>query len=193
MADVPGILLAYDAEGNVVGSLESLVARDEEGRAIGLVDFMAHEAQGGKFRLTEDRGIWNYSGAVGSGVWPEWLGPRAAEFKVELDRRHKHPIRRLVHRQSGHVRDRAQIEQAISDRADAAGEEPVDLRDIVGGPGRPIPLDADGRTAPPLRRHLAGVPLVRPDGSSPTPPGPPTRAAGEQAVDAPAPRGRGTR
>lgn len=160
MPDVPGILLAYDSEGNVLDTLDYLVARDEQGNVLGIVDFSAYEEQGGKFRLTEDRGIWNYSGAAGSAVWPEWLGPRATEFKVELDRRHKHPIRRLVHRQSGHVRDRGQIEQAISDRADEAGEEPVDLRDIVGGPGRPIPLDDDGKTAPPPRRR-AGVPVVQ--------------------------------
>lgn len=136
-----GMLLAYDAAGNVVATLDHLVVRDDDGMAKGLWDFTAHEAAG---RAHTD--IWTVSNAAGSKVWPEWLGASAHEFRVELDgppgRKH---ISALVHKVSGHRRERAVIEGRIAARMAAAGDGPADLRDIVGGPDRPLRLEEDGR------------------------------------------------
>ena len=54
-------LIAYDASGKVVATLDLVVARDDRGTAIGLVDFAGHEAAGGKLRA-----IWEVSTAVRS-------------------------------------------------------------------------------------------------------------------------------
>lgn len=135
-------LIAYDADGNVVATLDHMVVRDVDGNVVGLIDFAAHEAAGG-----EHLDIWVHSAAAGSKVWPEWLGSRAHEFRVELvgPPGGKH-IGALVHRQSGHRRGRAEVEAAIAQVIAEAGDEPADIRHIVGGPDRPLPLDADGRT-----------------------------------------------
>lgn len=154
-----GILICYDSEGNVTSTLESLVARDPDtGQVVGIVDFLTHEEEGGKFRVDAQRpnGIINDPRAVGAGAWPEWLGARAAEFKVEV---HDGKITRLRHRDSGHVRDRAKIEKAIADRKKAAKGEPADIRDLVGGPTKPLELDGAGRTV--IRSAGHGPPSVR--------------------------------
>jgi len=103
------MLLAYDGNGDVVATLDHVVARDDHGNVVGLVDFEAHEAAG-----AEHTDIWNVSNATGSKVWPEWLGGRAHEFRVELaGPPGAKRITALVHRDSGHRRDRAAIEAAI--------------------------------------------------------------------------------
>ena len=138
---LPCSLIAWDADGNVVGTLDYLVARAyPDGPGIGLHDFAAHETAGGKLRE-----FWDVRGSVGSGTWPEWLGGQAHEFRVEVDPAHPQRIRRLVHRASGHVRERTDVEDAIARRI--AGDGPADLRTIVGGPGKPLRLDEHGRTA----------------------------------------------
>lgn len=137
---IPCCLLAYDAAGDVVATLDHVVARDATGNASGLVDFAAHEAAGG-----EHTAIWNVSSATGSKVWPEWLGARAHDFRVELvGPPGAKRIGALVHRASGHRRSRAAIEAAIAERIAAGGT--VDLRDLLGGPDRPLLLDDAGRT-----------------------------------------------
>ncbi|MGD0121098.1 MAG: hypothetical protein ABSC46_00885 [Candidatus Limnocylindrales bacterium] len=88
------MLLAYDADGNVVATLDYLLSQD------GGTDFKAHEAAGGKLRA-----IWEVSGAVGSGTWPEQLGSVAHGFKVELDKQKR--IVALVDKTSGQRRERA--------------------------------------------------------------------------------------
>ena len=133
------MLIAYDAAGNVVATLDFMVARDVEGNVLGLIDFAAHEAAGGKLR-----DIWEMSDAVGSGTWPEWIGGRAHDFRVELSPEKQ--ISALVHKASGHRRGRAAVEANIRDRIGIAGDEPADIRDLVGGPNRPLILDDDGRT-----------------------------------------------
>lgn len=133
------MLVAYDADGNVIATLDHMVARDEEGNVIGLVDFEAHESNGGQ--LTD---IWNVSGAVGSGTWPEWLGAAAIDFKAEVDPATK-KITALVHKHGGHRRNRAEIEEAIKKRVDEANGGPADIRDLVGGPDRPLVLDEKGK------------------------------------------------
>lgn len=151
------MLLAYDAAGNVIATLDYLVARDERDVVVGLVDFEAHERAGGE--MTD---VWVVGGADGSGTWPEWLGAGAQSFRVVLDgppgqRR----IAALEHRTSGHRRERADVETAIAVRIAAAGEEPADIRDLVGGPGRPLLLDAVGRTLPRAPAQRPALPVFR--------------------------------
>ena len=137
-------LLAYDTDGNVFATLDYMVARDSNGDATDLIDFAAHEAAGG-----EHTDIWVHSAAAGSKVWPEWLGGRAHEFRVELDgppgaKR----ISALIHKTSGYRRERVAIEATIAAvTPDEAGAR--DLRSIVGGPQRPLPLDEAGKTIGP--------------------------------------------
>jgi hypothetical protein len=150
------MLIAYAADGSVVATLDHMVALDDQGRAIGLVDFAAHELAGG-----DHTAIWSVSGAAGSKIWPEWLGGRAHDFRVELagppGRKH---IAALVHKTSGHRRERAVIEAAITGRIEAAKGGPADIRDLVGGPDRPLNIDAEGRTASRIPHTRPNLPLV---------------------------------
>lgn len=146
------MLIAYDNSRDVIATLDHLVARDADGQAVGLVDFEAHELAGGE--LTD---VWTVDRAAGSKTWPEWLGARAHEFRVELaGPAGRKRIVALIHKQSGVRREREAIELAVADRILAAGEEAADVRDLLGGPGAPLRLDDEGRTEP---REL----LTRPD------------------------------
>lgn len=145
------MLIAYNADGDVIATLDYMVARDGDGNATGLIDFEAHEAAGAA--LTD---VWNVDGAVGSGTWPEWLGSRAHDFRVELDGPPaRKRIRALSHRVSGQRRERHVIEARIAQRVTEARDGVADIRDLVGGPDRPLLLDDEGRT-------LARRPSVRP-------------------------------
>jgi hypothetical protein len=145
------MLLAYDNEGVVVATLDYLVVRNAASDVVGLADFDAHEAAGGKLR-----DIWDVSNATGSGTWPEWLGSGAHDFTVELDKQKR--IAALVHKTSGYRRERAAVEAAIAAvEPNAAGAK--DIRHIVGGPDRPMALDKDGKTAP---RLVGGTPAHLP-------------------------------
>ena len=145
------MLLAYNAAGEIVATLEHMVAR-EAGEVIGLIDFAAHEQAGGKLR-----DIWNASDAVGSGTWPEWIGARAHDFTVEIDGGR---IVALIHKESGHRRERAVIEAAVAKRITDAKGESVDLRDLLGGPNRALLLDEKGRTQ--VRSPQSGSPVHLP-------------------------------
>jgi hypothetical protein len=141
--------MAYDADGNVVATLDYATAKDSAGNVTGLIDFAAHEAAGG-----EHTDIWRVEGAKGSKCWPEWLGTRAHDFRVELTGKPgQKQLTALVHKTSGHRRERAAIEAAIE------AVEPVngarDIRHIVGGPSRSLTLDADGKT---VARLATGTP-----------------------------------
>lgn len=147
-----GMLLAYDSAGNVCATLDHVVQYADDGHPLGLVDFTAHEDAGGQ--MTD---VWIVSNAKGSKVWPEWLGGAAHDFRVELDGQ---PGRKqavaLVHKVSGHRRERAILETEIDRRVkDTANGQPADIRDLVGGPDRPLQLDANGKTK-------VRVPVVRP-------------------------------
>jgi hypothetical protein len=148
----PHSLIAYDASGVVVATMDYLVRYDENGLAIGLVDFAAHEEAGGE--LTD---VWRVSNAVGSKTWPEWLGTKAHRMTVELvgppGRKH---LAALVH-PSGHRRVRADIEAAIEERIRNGNG---DIRGIVGGPGRPLQLDEEGKTKPREKREGSALPLI---------------------------------
>jgi hypothetical protein len=137
------MLVAYDAAGNVIATLDHMVAKDADGNVTGLIDFAAHQDADG-----EHTDIWQVSSAVGSKVWPEHLGSQAHDFRVELagPPGGKH-IAALVHKTSGHRRERASIEAAIATAPDVNGAR--DLRHIVGGPQKPLHLDADGKTIGP--------------------------------------------
>lgn len=155
---LPRSLIAYDAQGDIVGTLDHMVAKDENGDVIGLIDFAAHEAVGGRLR-----DIWENSQAVGSGTWPEWLGGRAYDFTVELDPNPgpaRARIKALVHKQSGHRRERAAIEAAITDRVQKANGKPADIRDLVGGPNAPLLLDGEGKTRPKVKVARPNLPVV---------------------------------
>jgi hypothetical protein len=180
----PGMLLAYNAAGDVVATLDYMVRYDDtpERKPLGLIDFAAHEEAAGELTAiwTVDSG--NPAAPVrGSKVWPEWLGGRAQDFRVELDGPPgRKRISALVHKTSGYRRERAAVEDAIASRIAAAAGAPADIRDLVGGPDRPLALDDDGRPAvraPIVRPNLPVVAVVppaasregRPDGSSPRP------------------------
>ena len=133
-------LLAYDVDGNVVAVLDHVVARDPSGKVAGLVDFASHEDAGG-----EHTDIWSVSNAVGSKVWPEWLGSQAHEFHVELDGPPgRKRISALVHNDSGFRRERATLEANIAMRIAIYAPDPADIRDLVGGPDSPLLLDFYG-------------------------------------------------
>lgn len=167
------MLLAYDAVGNVVATLAYVVAKDDAGRVVGLVDFAAHEDAGGRLR-----DAWEADGAAGSVHWPEWLGGRAHDFKVELEFAPggaRARARALVHKTSGFRRERVAIEAAIAARVAqanaarealaAAGRSDVRVMpyvaDLVGGPNRPLLLDEDGRTRVRVRNERAALPVKK--------------------------------
>ena len=109
------MLLAYDVAGDVIATLDWLVAFDENDDAVGLVDFEA----------TDPADVWEVDGAADSATWPEELGARAHDFRVETGGGR---ITALIHKASGHRRE----------RADAVSRRPA--------------LDAEGRTKPPVNR-----------------------------------------
>lgn len=191
-----GMLIVYDADGNVVGTRDYQVIYDPDTlEPIGLADYSAHEENGGEASdwgmvLTYDH-VFDKKGnetqvlrdpqpVKGCKVWPEWIGGYAHFFKVELDGPPGNKrIKALVHKNSGHRRERSSIEAAIAERindkkveakkrgddfrkeAKAKGlprnvvdampdpePEPADLRDLLGGPDRPLQLDDQGHTKP---------------------------------------------
>jgi len=150
------MLIAYDAAGQIVATLDHLVTRDEDGQVVGLVDFDAHETAGGE--MTD---VWTVEGASGSKTWPEWLGARAHDFRVELagEPGRKRAVA-LVHKTSGHRRERQSIDDEIQRRTQQANGEPVDARDLLGGPDRPLLLDENGATKPRANPEPTTLPLV---------------------------------
>lgn len=151
-------LIAYDSQGNIVGTVDHMIAQDDDSNVIGLIDFAAHEQAGGRLR-----DIWENSQAVGSGTWPEWLGGRAHEFRVELDPNPapaRARIKALVHKTSGHRRERADIEAAIAERVKQASGKPADIRDLVGGPNAPLLLDDEGKTRPKMKVERPKLPIL---------------------------------
>jgi hypothetical protein len=147
MSTHPHMLLAYDAAGNVIAIKDHMLATDASGNVVGLLDFAAHEEGGG-----DHADIWIVdthdpaNPVKGSKVWPEWIGGAAQNFRVELTGPPgKKRISALIHKTSGHRRERAAIEAAIGAvEPDVAGAK--DIRHLVGGPGRPLILDENGLT-----------------------------------------------
>lgn len=168
------MLLAYDAADNVVATLDYLTMYDDQGNALGLVDFDEHERSGRP--MTE---VWTVDGAAGSKAWPEWLGSRAREFRVErTGPAGAKRVTALIHRESGSRRERSTVEAAIQERITQAAGEPADIRDLVGGPDRPIDLDPQGDTAPRAPRVIPpSLPIA---GLKPRPENPMTLATEDE-------------
>lgn len=114
-------ILAYAADGMIVASLDLLRAAADDGTGT-LVDPLAYEAAGGRLR-----DLWLVPGAIGSGAWPEHLGAGLSRYRAEIAGGR---IVRLVHADTGQVRDREQIIAAA-----AAAPDPAAL---LGTPMRPI-------------------------------------------------------
>jgi hypothetical protein len=156
------MLLAYDDAGNVIATLDYVVARDDAGAVVGLIDFAQHEENGGAMTdvATFDSGDPAHP-VKGAKVWPEWLGMQAHDFRVELvGPPGAKTIGALVHKTSGYRRERTAIASAIQARVDAAKGAPADIRDLVGGPDRPLALAPDGRTAPRVARRTSTLPVL---------------------------------
>lgn len=155
------MLLAYDADGNVVATLDYLTLSAPDGGARGTVDFAAIEKAGEPLRLRPDSsaGVWYVPDAVASGTWPEWIRPEGFRVETVGEGRQKR-ITALVHKTSGHRRERADIEAAIAERIAAADGQPADIGDLVGGPDRPLILDDNGRTVARRENRRPKLPLV---------------------------------
>jgi hypothetical protein len=181
------MLVGWNAAGDIVSTQEFMTIKDENDEILGLVDYEAHEAAGGRMR-----DITEFPNVVGSATWPEWLGGQAHHFMVELEPNPspaRARIKALVHKTSGHRRERAAIEAAISERinekkaeakkrgderrahlrkrgvaiADEFPDPPpeaADLRDMLGGPNRPLLLDEDGRTKPRVKAKRPALPVI---------------------------------
>lgn len=143
---VPHVLLAYNADGRVVATLDYLSpVHPVTQEPLGRVDLALVEASGAKLRH-----LYMVEGAVGSGTWPEFLGVAAHDFYVVVDPSYRHRIRYLWHPESDHVRDREDIENAVAMEVVVAAEEgrPPDLSPLIGDIGRRlvVEVDAEGRS-----------------------------------------------
>ncbi len=149
MSTHPGMLVGYDADGNILATLDYLIQYDETGKPLGLVDFAAQEEAGGA--LTD---IWTVDGAAGSTSWPEYLGSAAHQYRVDLHGPQGKRPGALVHKETGERRERSAIHARIAERIANAHGQPADIRDIVGGPDRPLRT----KPLPPVARP--NLPLV---------------------------------
>lgn len=183
------LLIAYDAQGNVVATLDHMVAKDDDGNVIGLVDFAAHEDAGGRLRdiwensAAVGSGTWPEWLKGGAHDFKVELDPNPGPARAR--------IKALVHKKSGFRRERSSIEAAIAERQNDAkmaakkkgdairqdlrlrGMKPedvalvddpapvVDLRDLLGGPQRPLLLDDDGRNRPRVKSERPNLPVVQ--------------------------------
>src|SRR3990167_3884091 len=134
-----GLLLAYGPAGDIIAVLDGMVILHfETQRALGHADFGAAEAQGIEstafWRLTTYGGdkhgrrvLRNPQPVKGSKFWPEALGGQAHQFWAELDGPAGDKlIVALVHKGSGHVRERAAIEAKAAE-AKASGKPLVNI------------------------------------------------------------------
>lgn len=161
----PGMLIAYTDTGEVIATLDYTVMYDDspDRLPLGLIHFSQHEEAGGSML-----DVWEVAAdgltIKGSKVWPEYLGGAAQDFTVELDGPPGNKrISALVHKVSGHRRERAVIEAAIQARIDAAQGEPADIRDLVGGPDKPLLLDDRGdKRVIPVVQQRPNLPVVQP-------------------------------
>lgn len=157
MATHPGMLVAYDADGNIIAETQyQSVIDPETGENLGLVDFATLEEAGVAFRGSgEHVNVWEVPGAVGSAVWPQYLGAAARKFRVELDENKR--IKALIHRPSGVRRTREVIERQINERVTKTLDGgthhmgypivkavAVDISDLVGGPDRALEVTPTG-------------------------------------------------
>ena len=172
-----GMLVFYDpATGIPHAQIDHLVASDEDGKPLGLVDFESLELQdidpkdyGIRTEITVKNGPSDPGTTlvIESGFWPDWLGGTVHDFLVETEvpaGKTRPRITALRHSISGYRRVRADIERLHQAAFDAipAGQV-IDLRSIKGSPSRPLQLDAQGRNAPtamPVTRSLPSLPVT---------------------------------
>ena len=130
--------------------------------ALAVADFAAHEASGKPLRAYGVNGT-----ALGAATWPEWLTHSdLAQMYLELEpgwdrmtdprSRPAHALRALIHRDTGQRRERTHIEAAVGRRVAAAGDGAADIRDLVGGPDRPLHLTQGGTSSTGERRPTTG-------------------------------------
>jgi len=166
--------IAWDADGNVIATLDTLVYRDPASGEVCMVDMQTHEATGGRMREVAEA-----EGAIAAGTWIEELGGQAHDFRVELDptwtRENDKPfaVTALVHKSSRVKRKRADAEKRIVAAVKAAQEQgvTVDLDSAIGRaivrpdmPERHLRLGPDGRDAEPasVEPVWPPFPLLRP-------------------------------
>lgn len=89
------VLIAYDAGGRVIATLEQVWNGTEP------VDLEAHEEQG--LPLLD---YWRVSGATGSGTWPQTMTGLDERWMVELDAGEPLRIRALINTETGHRLER---------------------------------------------------------------------------------------
>lgn len=94
------MIVAWDAGLNIVATLDD-VRRDGS-----FLDLVAYEESGVRMRT-----LWNVNDAVGSGTWPENIGGRAHDYRVELGAGLPLVVA-LIHRQTGE-----RIERPVADVA----------------------------------------------------------------------------
>lgn len=158
------MMVAWNADDEIIATFSFMAKRDDDGEVIGHYDFEAHELAGGDMTL-----LWKVPGAVASATWPEFIGMRAHDFRVRRRPGPKgvtHLITALEHKVSGHRRERVDVEAKLVARRAShkaslpPGQEGVvytPVGDIVGGPGKPLPLGDDGRE---MAAYVVGSPDV---------------------------------
>ena len=122
-------LIAYDGDGNIVATLDSLTPYDADtGATLGMVDFAAVEGEG--IELTA---VWQVGNAVGSKVWPHRLD-NPSQWRVVLGGPPgQKRIVALVHKNSGQRWERGKPRPDDRRRAMGAEAEIPDLPLIGGG------------------------------------------------------------
>ena len=112
-----GLLVLYHADGTIWGAFPPMVRYSSEGLPIETIDWEAREAAG--LPVTDLLTVTTPGDDAnppikGAKHWPESQVPDLHAHRVELAGKagHKH-IAALVHKTSGHLRDRAAIEAAM--------------------------------------------------------------------------------
>jgi len=90
-------LIAWNEAGDILATLDGVWDGKDA------IDLAVAELSGRKLRT-----YWDVPGAVASGTWPEHLGSRSAEYRVE--RAADGTIVALVHRQTGERRERSAVQ-----------------------------------------------------------------------------------
>jgi hypothetical protein len=134
-------VLIWDADGNVTGTVEFLVQTMPDD-SVQVVDLVAHDEAG---TLGD---IIDAPDAAGMGAFPLFIGSRAHEYRVDVaaGKVTAGKVTALVHRSNGNRIERDEVEARVEARlAEAEGDEPVNLTDVIGSPFRPLHLTLDGK------------------------------------------------
>ncbi len=182
-------LIAYDANGDVVETLHHMVALDDEGKVTGLIDFAAHENAGGRLRdiWTNPKfagsGTWpewlgssahDFTVELDPNPSPARARIKALVHKASGYRRERADIEaRIAERINEKKLDaakRGEAQRALLKKRGVPDEvvvqfsdpppEPADIRDIVGGPDRPLLLDDNGKTMAKPKVERPKLPIV---------------------------------